>query len=208
MNDEPLRRAFQDAAGDTTPVDEERILAVLLGEASPDEAAAVVELTIDHPAWAAAWQDLKQMLAVSDEPSPTVGAALEPAANNTGYLWIGSGLVALAAAALLLVGLPSALVESPYRDGAATVGTTRSEVLSRRDPVLRWEGVPDGASVQVTLSDVELRPLFEVREPGLTELRVPPAVLDQVGDELLWRVQVTVDGRNLQGPTHRTRVIE
>lgn len=200
FTDDQLRAAFRNATADSPelPADAERVRAAAWGELSRAETDAMIDRIAADPDAALAWRLAAELQPEAEAPAPdnVVPLLRRPA------LW---GALALAAAALLVVGLgtrstPDAPAYRAGDDAPALISEVHTATAGT--PVtLTWSDV-DAARYRLVVSDAALRPVHRA------ELDIPRATLpaaataDRAGETLLWRVDaVLADGTVVPGPT-------
>lgn len=164
------------------------------------EMEAVVEHTASCPACAAAWR-LARELAPQAE-----GRAL---ARRT---WRPAGILAVAAAALLAVGV--GLRTSTWRSATSEYRRSaplrieslvpKEAALRRAACVLRWRSGLAGARFSLHVTDEDLNVLASPRDLATEAFAVPAEALASLppGAGILWRVEaLSQDGRKLGSPT-------
>jgi len=210
-----MRQALGDEGAPSTPScpPAQRIWQASVGELGPGEVREVLDHVAGcaHCAWA--WKLAVELdrdsPAVEDEDAVVVAAAAARPAN-TGWIWAG---VAVAAVALFALTVPTLLPPpadpGPWRAGEVSQIRTTVERLPRDAFVLRWEGAPEQVRFEVTVTTEDLRVLHRVTELEQPELLVPASSLDEVpdGGVVLWRVElVRADGTRTTGGAFATTV--
>jgi hypothetical protein len=216
-----LREAFASEApddrkapagrGTRDQVDPERIFDALHGDVSPEERQAVVEQLLTNPAAAEAWRLAREM-----RPDAGVEGAVdrvpEESTRRATWKWM-----AVAAAAVLAVGLGSQLIpsrgdgEPAYRSVEARAiqsALPPGAELPRAQPVLRWTGM-DGARYRVRVLTADLQVLEESTESSAREYTLSPETLGRIppGGQILWQVEARIPGEVvITSPTFNIRV--
>ncbi len=213
--DERLRAAFQaldDSSSGCSREDLDRIWRAVAGELPVEERLALVDRMAVEAGLAEAWRIAHALHAA--EPTVT---ARPPDAVRRASPWLRSWL---AAAAMVLLGVASAVVFQRFQPGGdETFRTSEHQVirslvaadarLPRNAFRLRWSPGPPEARYQVRVTTDDLRLLTTTTDLVQAEFLVPPEILAEVpsGATVLWQVEAMLpSGARLASATFTARV--
>ena len=199
------------SADDCSSEDLDRVWRAVAGELPADERLDLIERLSSEPALAAAWRVAHALQSTTPE------AMSVPATPVRGKaIWTRSWL---AAAALLIFGVASAVVLQRYRpSGDDTFRTADHYVIEALIPagaalprdafLLRWSPGPADTRYQVRVTTEDLR-LLTTAELSQPEWTVPSDALSQVpsGARVVWQVDATFpDGEKVTSAAFMTRI--
>jgi len=210
--DDTLRDAFQSLAesghGEVSAADLDLVWRAVSGDLPAAERRDLVDRTATDPALAEAWRVARELRHASAPATTASPARFVPRRS-----W-------LAAAALLLVGVATAVVfrlppfsrEETFRDADHYVVeplVQADATLPRNAFRLRWRAGPPDSRYRVRVTTEDLRILATVSDLTVPELVVDARELASVapGSRVLWQVDVTLPGgESISSQTFSVRV--
>jgi len=210
--DDTLRAAFQSLAesarGDVSAADLDLVWRAVSGELPAAERGELVDRTATDPALAEAWRAAREL---QHAAAPATAAAPDRFVPRRSWL---------AAAALLLIGVATAVVfqlppfsrEETFRDADHYVVEPLLQgdaTLPRNAFRLRWRPGPPESRYRVRVTTEDLRILAAESDLTVPELVVDAAQLASVapGSRVLWQVDVTLPGgESVSSQTFSVRV--